>query len=310
MKANRIIDHRQRIRRVAAYIDEHIDDKLNLQSLAAVACLSPFHFQRVYQQLVGETPADTVRRLRLARAATQIARGEISVTEAALVAGYGSSQAFCRAFRRRFGIAPSHLKRTGQPWLAKRQPSQPDFSLIELPAQIGYGLRHAGTDWECGWSSCQVIGRAFADGAWTLAAGQLFTQYRTDPLADINAAVDADICITGDERSLAPLGLERIVLAGGAFAALRLDGSLQQSIGRAQILLQKNLPAAGMVRRAAPLLRRVLKDMALTPPSEWMSELYVPVEHRVDIDRSVDSPSEAATSSSDFFRLPVLQQRQ
>jgi len=305
MKANRIIDHRQRIRRVAAYIDEHIDDKLNLQSLAAVACLSPFHFQRVYQQLVGETPADTVRRLRLARAATQIARGEISVTEAALAAGYGSSQAFCRAFRRRFGLAPSHLKRTGQSWLDKRQPTQPDFSLIELPSQIGYGLRHAGADWEGSWSSCQVIGRAFADGVWNMAAGKLFAQYRTDPLADTSGPVDVEICVTGDDSRLAALGLERVILSGGAFAMLRLDGSLQQSMDRAQALLQKHLPETGMVRRSAPVLRRLLKDTALTPPSEWMSELYVPVENRVAADTGmVDGRAEAV--ETDFYRMTAL----
>ena len=100
MKPNCAIDHRQRIRRVAAYIDDHLDEKPNLPTLAAVTCLSPFHFQRVYKLLVGETPADTVRRLRLKRAATQIAHGETSVTEAATLAGYGSSQGFCRAFRR------------------------------------------------------------------------------------------------------------------------------------------------------------------------------------------------------------------
>lgn len=305
MKPNRIIDHRQRIRRVAAHIDEHIDDKLNLQSLAAVACLSPFHFQRVYQQLVGETPADTVRRLRLTRAATQIAYGEVSVTEAAISAGYGSSQAFCRAFRRRFDIAPSRLKKTGRAWLAQRHPTRPDFSLVELPAQVGYGLRHAGADWEGAWSCCQVIGRAFAEGGWNLAAGQLFAQYRTDPLADIGNSVELEICVIGDDSRLATLGLERIVLSGGSFAMLRLDGSLRQSMDRAQALLQKHLPEAGMVRRSAPVLRRLLKDMDLTPPSEWMSELYVPVERRVAIDVGmIDSLADVV--ETDFYRMTAL----
>lgn len=303
MKPNRIIDHRQRIRRVAAHIDEHIDEKLNLQTLAAVACLSPFHFQRVYQQLVGETPADTVRRLRLTRAATQIAHGEISVTEAAISAGYGSSQAFCRAFRRRFGIAPSRLKKAGRAWLAQRQPSQPDFELVELPAQVGYGLRHVGSDWEGAWPCCQVISRAFADAGWDLAAGQLFAQYRTDPLADIDGQADLEICVLGDDRRLATLGLERIVLSGGSFAVFRLGGSLQQSLERARALLHKHLPQSGMVRRSAPVLRRLLKDMDLTPPSEWISELYVPIERRLGVDAIDNRSGEAET---DFYRTIAL----
>lgn len=306
MKANRIIDHRQRIRRVATYIDEHIDDRLNLQTLAAVACLSPFHFQRVYQQLVGETPADTVRRLRLTRAATQIARGEISVTEAAVSAGYGSSQAFCRAFRRRFGVAPSRLKKAGKAWLAERQPTEPDCAIVELPAQVAYGIRHTGTDWEGGWSCCQLIGRAFADGLWQPTAAGLFMQYRTDPIASIDAAVEADICLVGDDARYSALGLERIVLTGGTFVVLRLEGALHSSMDRARALLQKYLPDIGMTRRAAPVLRRFLKDMALTPPSEWMFELYVPVERRVSA--AVDFRErqlEVTEAPIDFYRTPA-----
>ncbi len=280
MKANRIIDHRQRIRRVVTHIYEHIDDQLSLQSLAAIACLSPFHFQRVYQHLVGETPADTVRRLRLARAAEQIASGVASVTEAAVGAGYGSSQAFCRAFRRRFGVAPSRLKKSGPAWLAERRPAAIGFSLVELPAQAGYGLRHAGPDWDAGWSCCQVIGRAFAAGLWDPAGRGLFMQYRSDPLADIGVTVEADVCIAGDDQRLAALGLERIALGGGCYAMLRLPGTLQTSIAHARTLLHPYLAETGLARRAAPLLRRCTTDLALTPPSEWSFELYVPVEAR------------------------------
>ncbi len=307
MKANRIIDHRQRIRRVAAHIDEHIDDKLSLQSLAAVACLSPFHFQRVYQQLVGETPADTVRRLRLARAATQIAHGEVSVTEAAISAGYGSSQAFCRAFRRRFGIAPSRLKKSGHAWLAERQPARPDCAVVELPAQIGYGVRHTGADWEGGWSCCQLIGRAFADGLWNPAAGGLVMQYRTDPISDIDASVEADVCLVSDDDRYSTLGLERIVLTGGTFVLLRLAGGMRDSMDRARMLLQNYLPEIGMARRAAPVQRRFLKDMALTPPSEWMFELYVPVERRIGVGPGLaDHTLDAIEPPVDFYRMTVL----
>lgn len=287
MKANRIIDHRQRIRRVAAFIDENIDGRLNLQSLAAVACLSPFHFQRIYHQLVGETPAETVRRLRLTRAATQIAQGEVSVTEAAVFAGYGSSQAFCRAFRRRFGVAPSRLKKLGRAWLVERQPEEPDFSLLQLPAQVGYGLRYGGPDWEGDWSSCQVIGRAFADGLWNPADSALFMQYRTDPFSGMEGHVDAEICLVGNDDKFAALGFDRIVMPGGSYAVLRLSGGLRSAVTPARALLQKRLSETGLVRRAAPVLRRLVKDMALTPPSEWFFDLYVPVEPRrvLPIDR-------------------------
>ena len=296
MKPNRIIDHRQRIRRVAAYIDDHLDEKLNLPTLAAVACLSPFHFQRVYQLLVGETPADTVRRLRLKRAASQIANGETSVTEAATLAGYGSSQAFCRAFRRDFGVAPSRLKKAGPAWLADRTPPQPGFSVLELPAQVGYGVRFGGADWEGDWSCCQVIGRVLAGQRWNPMADGLFMQYRSDPLTSFDGPADADICIVGRDPVPGMNELDEILLPGGTFAAMVMPGSLAGALQDCRHRLQMHLPALGLLRRRAPVLRRFLNDPVLTPPSERLFEIYVPV--MAESSAGVDDRADAASGSA------------
>lgn len=260
-------------------MDEHIDEELSLPTLAAIACLSQFHFQRIYQKLVGETPTQTVRRLRLQRAAVQLARGETSALDAATRAGYGSSQAFCRAFRRRYGMTPSRFKRNGARWLAEQMPQRASFELVELPAQIVYGLHHQGVDWDCGWSCCQIIGRASAESLWHPHRTGLLIRYISDPLSD-GASVKADICILEDDHRLATIGLERYLVAGGSFALLRLAGSLDRALGHAANLLARRLPEMGMERRAAPVLRRLTRDLALTPPSEWEFELYVPVQRQ------------------------------
>ncbi|HMO87068.1 MAG TPA: helix-turn-helix domain-containing protein, partial [Lacipirellulaceae bacterium] len=263
----------------------------------AGARLTPFHVQRVYQGGVGETPADTVRRLRLARAAEQIAYGEISVTEAAISAGYGSSQAFCRAFRRSYGVAPSRLKKAGPAWLAERKPPHPEFSFVDLPARIGWGMRYSGADWDGGWSCCQIIGRAFAESLWSPATGQMFIQYRSDPMGDADGTVDADICIVGSDERLGGLGLERVVLPGGSYAMLRLPGSLRAALPGCRQILHKRLAENGLARAAGPVLRRFVNDQALTPPSEWAFELFVPVEHRRET-RPDDSYAEFAEQAS------------
>lgn len=294
MKTNRIIDHRQRIRRVATYIDDHLDDKLSLPTLAAVACLSPFHFQRVYQQLVGETPADTVRRLRLKRAAMQIGTGEMSVTEAATLAGYGSSQAFCRAFRRDFGVAPSRLKKAGREWLAERLPQRPSFSIVELPTRIGYGLRFGGADWDGDWSCCQIVARAFSNERWDPTASPMFMLYRADSLTSIEGPTDADICLISEQPIPDAPELDRVVLPGGTFAVLAMRRNLASAMPGGRRLMQAQMPEAGFVRRPGPVLRRCLNDPVITPPSERVFELYVPVVAGVSVDTSREAePVEA-----------------
>lgn len=81
-----------------------------LTAVARVAGLSPFHFHRVFQAMVGETLADFVQRRRLERAVTIMARPRRpALTRIALDCGFNSSSDFSRCFRRRFGVAPSRF---------------------------------------------------------------------------------------------------------------------------------------------------------------------------------------------------------
>ena len=64
----------KRLTRVTSFIYDHLDDDLDLQSLADVAALSPHHWHRIYHAIYGETVVATARRLRLQRAAAELAR--------------------------------------------------------------------------------------------------------------------------------------------------------------------------------------------------------------------------------------------
>ena len=68
-----------RLDRVFSWLADHLDDTLDLERLAEVACMSPYHFHRIYHAMQGETAADTVRRLRLHRAAVELITGELPV---------------------------------------------------------------------------------------------------------------------------------------------------------------------------------------------------------------------------------------
>src|SRR5262249_45627070 len=78
----------QAVQRVIEHIVARLDEALDLESLSSEACLSPFHFHRVFRGMVGETPLELIRRLRMERAAWQLTHTDCSVTEAAFDAGY------------------------------------------------------------------------------------------------------------------------------------------------------------------------------------------------------------------------------
>src|SRR5262245_24381611 len=81
---------------------------MRLHDLSRAARLSPFHFHRVFQALVGATPAEFVKRLRLDMALGVMARARPpSLTSIALLCGFSSSSDFTRCFKQRFGVPPS-----------------------------------------------------------------------------------------------------------------------------------------------------------------------------------------------------------
>lgn len=98
----------ERVNRAIDHVVNHLDEPLRLRNLSQAARLSPFHFHRVFQALVGATPAEFVKRLRLEMALglMSLARAP-SLTSIALKCGFSSSADFSRSFKQRFGVPPS-----------------------------------------------------------------------------------------------------------------------------------------------------------------------------------------------------------
>src|ERR1017187_8045820 len=114
MKTSTAADYHERILRTLLHIQAHLDDALDLDDLAHVACFSPYHFHRVFRGLVGEPVQEHVRRLRLERAAHRLKLQDEAVTKLAWDAGYESHEAFTRAFHNIFGMPPSQFRAAHQ----------------------------------------------------------------------------------------------------------------------------------------------------------------------------------------------------
>jgi AraC family transcriptional regulator len=96
--------------RAAEEVTSALDRALDLEGLARRAALSPFHFHRVFRGMLGETPLELSRRLKLERAAYRLLQDEEPIIELAFGAGYETHESFTRAFRSRYGCSPSEFR--------------------------------------------------------------------------------------------------------------------------------------------------------------------------------------------------------
>src|ERR1035438_5079959 len=100
-------------KRLGEIVLDSLEQEQNANGLARHAYRSRTQFYRVFRAMIEETPVAMRRRLLLERAAWQLSRTQLSVTDISLNANYGSLEAFTRAFRKAFQVSPSLYRRLG-----------------------------------------------------------------------------------------------------------------------------------------------------------------------------------------------------
>ncbi|MCA0433229.1 MAG: AraC family transcriptional regulator [Proteobacteria bacterium] len=96
--------------RVLDHIQEHLEDDLSLESLAALAGLSVFQLDGRLRQLFGLSAGQYVIRSRITEACVLLRRGGLAISEVALVCGYADQAAFTRQFRKSVGLTPQQYR--------------------------------------------------------------------------------------------------------------------------------------------------------------------------------------------------------
>lgn len=100
----------RQIQRGIDYIEEHLDEEIELSEVSRVAGVSHWHFQRIFRALTNETPKTYVRSRRLAQARVSLLNTDTSILEISIRAGFNSQASFTRTFRDAFGLPPARYR--------------------------------------------------------------------------------------------------------------------------------------------------------------------------------------------------------
>lgn len=291
MKEDTRTDYQKRILRVLFYIQEHLDDPLPLNELASVAHFSPYHFHRIFRGMTGETVAEHVRRLRLERAAHKLVYTRRSVTDLAFDAGYETVESFIRAFRNRFGFAPSCYRQVKSAErgvvqkapgvqenfiFKKGDPIMEDVNVVKLDSRKVAFVRHTGPYDQCGTAWEKLCSWAGAKGM--LSENTVFIGLcYDDPQVTSPDKIRYDACITidADIRPEGEVGVQEI--PGGDYAVTLHRGPLDKLADTYAALCGQWLPGSGREPNDSPCAEIYLNDPEKTPPEEIKVEIQMPL---------------------------------
>jgi AraC family transcriptional regulator len=100
----------RRLLQVTDYIHTHLDNDISLEQLSRIACLSKFHFLRLFKLAFQVTPYQFINAERIRRAKHMMQHTTLEVHDIARTLGYENASAFSRMFFRQVGVYPTQLR--------------------------------------------------------------------------------------------------------------------------------------------------------------------------------------------------------
>jgi AraC family transcriptional regulator len=277
----------QRFDAILAHIAANLDGDLSVEALSRIAHFSKFHFHRQFAAYVGVPVARYVQLIRLRRAAHRLASGTAgTVLDVALEAGFDSPEAFSRAFRRAFGMAPGAFRRHPNwhvwgatfvvPYLSRKLSMQ--VNIVQFSATRGAALEHRGSVGLINESVRRFIEWRTQSGQSPLSSCRTFGIPRNNPDTTPADAFRFDICAETREPVAANAwGVREFVIPAGRCARVRHVGSTDH-IGETIYPIYRDwLPASGEELRDHPLFFHYVSVGPDTPQDQWQTDIYIPL---------------------------------
>ncbi len=236
------------LNRLVDLVEKHLAEEPDIRRLAADVGTTEYHLRRMFSSLAGMPLSEYVRRRRMTVAAADVVRGEDDLLSIAVRHGYGSAEAFGRAFRAVHGAGPGDVRRDGGPLRTQPQlrfhltveGSIPmDTRLIERPAfrLVGHATRvpliHRGVNPHIRQHIAALPHeeharlKALCD---TEPAGLLQVSDDVDPDGTEGSELTYlyGVAVSGDTP--APDGLDAIEVTAGKWAVFRTSGPHPQAL--------------------------------------------------------------------------------
>lgn len=277
-------EYQRRINIVVEYINNNLDDKLDLNKLAELSTLSSYHFHRIVKAFLGETIGTYITRIRVESAARLLRYSNLPIESIAFKVGYEMSSSLSKAFKLYYGISPSEYKNNKDYYIMKPEIIKPELKLkapkiIELePKQVIY-IRLTGEYSENDYSGTWVRLWGLVKEDKLFSAGiEHISVYHDDPKVTESDKLRTDVClvIKKPAKEKGEIGVKN--LAGGKYAVFLYQGSYANLGSIYDMIYAQWLPDSGYELRNAPMFEKYLNNPNRTQSEKLKTEIYLPIE--------------------------------
>jgi len=253
------------IERVLKLIESRLQSPLQLEELAKEACYSKFHLIRLFQELMGETVMDYVRKRRISEAGTALIKTEEPILDIALAYQFESQEAFTRSFQQVFGMPPGKFRKIGHRHvtfdrytlsqkdldiLANFKPMEPRIVEVEDKLLIGQHLSTQLSD-----NQIPKLWRGFMPRKKeikNMTSDLVYAIHHYEPglkMKDFtpNTVYESWACVEVTHADEIPDGMESRVLDGGLYAVFLYKGPAANFGATFRYIHAECLPQSGYV---------------------------------------------------------------
>ncbi|UXY16626.1 AraC family transcriptional regulator [Chitiniphilus purpureus] len=277
MKPDTRARYNERVLKVLDYLHQHLESEPDLYRLAEIACLSPYHFHRVYRGLMGETITETIRQMRLQRASGDLASSLRPLPEVALRAGYGSLPAFTRAFQQHFGTSPGRFR--SQRTLSFTSDPESDMYTVTItacPSIQLIALPHRGSYMEIGTVFSKLMLQAHAKH-WLTPESRVIGVFYDDPQTVPQQLLRSHAALSVAAPVVVEPPFEALTIPAMRCAVLRHTGPYADLHTSYSWLFGVWLPESGEQPADFPPYEDYLNDPQTTPPDQLLTNIYLPL---------------------------------
>ena len=275
-------DYIQRINKVVAYINNHLDETLELKTLANEAALSDFHFHRIFKALKGEAIGGYITRLRLEATARLLRYTALTIEEIAFNIGYETPASLSKAFKKQYGISPTEYRTNKDTYIMKKEIINLDLALkapkivtlepknlIYVALTGAYGSLDYGKAYEQLWAVIK------AQKLFTKGIESICISY-DDPKITEGSLQRSDVCLAIHKPATPQEEVSCKTLAGGKYAVFFYQGSYE-NLSQVYDTAVRWVIDHQYTLREEPFFEKYLNDARRTPKEKLKTEIYIPI---------------------------------